>query len=104
VYFAGEFSHAVRKVPAAGDYRVHEYHGGRVLPHEPTRAQFAVADAALAAAPGATTYARVDLVRLADPAVMELELIEPELFLRHASGWAGGSTGAAARYAKVLTR
>ncbi len=96
VYFAGEFSHAVRKVPAPGDYRVHEYHGGRVLPHEPTGAQLAVGAAALAAAPGDTTYARVDLVRLADPAVMELELIEPELFLRHAD--------AAARYAEVLTR
>jgi hypothetical protein len=37
----------------------------------------------LAVAPAPTTYARVDMVDLhGAPAVMELELIEPELFLQ----------------------
>ncbi|MDQ1484721.1 MAG: hypothetical protein QOJ62_414, partial [Actinomycetota bacterium] len=81
-YFGGEFSHAIRKIPADGDYRVHEYYGGRVVPHTPSAREFGVAVKALAAVPGTTAYARVDLVRSDDPVVMELELIEPELFFR----------------------
>ena len=43
----------------------------------------ALAAQALGAAPGATTYARVDLVPTPDgPRLMELELIEPDLGLR----------------------
>jgi glutathione synthase/RimK-type ligase-like ATP-grasp enzyme len=83
IYFGDHFSHAIRKIPAAGDYRVQERHGGRVVAHTPTPRQLEVAAAALAVAPGKLSYARVDLVRLGDPAVMELEIIEPELFLGH---------------------
>ncbi|NYI06829.1 ATP-grasp domain-containing protein [Allostreptomyces psammosilenae] len=82
IYFGGRFSHAVRKIPAEGDFRVQMYHGGTVVPHVPDEAELAVAAAALACAPAEPAYARVDLVRLDEgPAVMELELIEPELFL-----------------------
>jgi glutathione synthase/RimK-type ligase-like ATP-grasp enzyme len=85
VYFGGEFSHAVRKVPAAGDYRVQAEHGGRVEPHEPSSGERTVASAALAQTPRPTTYGRVDLVDVGGtPTVMELEVIEPQLFLdRH---------------------
>ncbi|MFN8051306.1 MAG: hypothetical protein U0Q22_07725 [Acidimicrobiales bacterium] len=97
IYLGGEFSHAVRKRPAPGDYRVQDHHGGTVVEHVPTAAERAVAEEALAAASlqaaslqGASLqgdgapllYARVDLVDFAGPVVMELELIEPELFLR----------------------
>jgi glutathione synthase/RimK-type ligase-like ATP-grasp enzyme len=83
IYFESRFSHALRKTPAAGDYRVQELYGGALHPHEPTASELAVAEASLACAPARTTYARVDLVTWqAAPAVMELELIEPELFLR----------------------
>ena len=93
VYFGGQFSHAIRKLPAAGDYRVQEHHGGSVVPHEPTAHEFAVAEAALAAAPAPTAYARVDLVQVGgSPAVMELEAIEPQLFLDR-------DTDAASRFA-----
>lgn len=79
------WSHAVRKLPAAGGFLVHEKHGGRLEDHVPTTREVAVAEQALAAAPGPVAAARVDLVRLdGDPVVMELELIEPELFLRRA--------------------
>jgi glutathione synthase/RimK-type ligase-like ATP-grasp enzyme len=82
IYFGGRFSHALRKIPARDDYRVQEHHGGSVVPHKPTDAEFAVAAATLAAAPAATAYARVDLVDVAgSPAIMELEAIEPQLFL-----------------------
>jgi glutathione synthase/RimK-type ligase-like ATP-grasp enzyme len=86
IRLGGTWSHAVRKVPAAGGFLVHEKHGGALTDHTPTSAEVAVAEAALACAPaGELVAARVDLVRLdGAPAVMELELIEPELFLRRA--------------------
>ncbi|PZG72415.1 hypothetical protein C1I97_37965, partial [Streptomyces sp. NTH33] len=54
-------------------------------PWAPTPAELSVAERALAAVPGAPEllYARVDLVDGEDgePHVMELELVEPNLFL-----------------------
>ena len=83
VFFDGEVSHAVRKVPASGDYRVQAHHGGSEEPHVVTEAELATARAALALAPAGVVYARVDLVEHEGvPTVMELELIEPDLFLR----------------------
>jgi len=83
VFFDGAFSHAVRKIPAKDDYRAHPYWGARLEPLTPTDAQRAVAARALAAVSGTALYARVDLVPLDDgtPALIELELIEPYLFL-----------------------
>jgi len=80
------FTHAVRKRPKHGDYRVQNNHGGTVGPYEPSAKELAVASAALACSPSRTTYARVDLAYFEQgPVVMELELIEPELFLRFSS-------------------
>ena len=96
VYFGGRFSHAIRKQPAAGDFRVQDMYGGTVHPHQPTGAELAVADAVLARTPAPTTYARIDLVEFAGaPALMEAELIEPELFL-------GATPEAAMNFARVL--
>jgi glutathione synthase/RimK-type ligase-like ATP-grasp enzyme len=82
IYFGGEYSHAVRKIPKSGDYRVQSRWGGTVVEHTPTAAEFATAEKALSAAPGKVTYARVDMVDYqGTPTLMELELIEPELFL-----------------------
>jgi glutathione synthase/RimK-type ligase-like ATP-grasp enzyme len=82
VYLGGEFSHAVRKIPAEGDFRVHTFYGGRVEVHEPTKDELAVGITALAAVPYELAYARVDLLATPrGPAVMEVELIEPQLFL-----------------------
>ena len=96
VYFGGRFSHAIRKQPAAGDFRVQDMYGGTVHPHQPTAAELAVAEAVLARTPAPTTYARIDLVEFAGaPALMEAELIEPELFL-------GATAEAAMNFARVL--
>lgn len=82
MFAGGRLSHAVRKVPAQGDYRVQDHHGGTVEPHQATPDEIALAEAALAVAPSSTTYARVDLVSTGrGPVVMELELVEPALFL-----------------------
>jgi glutathione synthase/RimK-type ligase-like ATP-grasp enzyme len=90
IHLGGRYSHAVRKIPATNDFRVQEFHGGTNHVHEPSTAELAVADAALAAAPcgpGELLYARVDVVGPVDqPLLMEVELIEPELFLPFAPG------------------
>ena len=81
VYLGGAFSHAaLRYVPQAPG----EEH--RSAPHRPTPAQRAVADAAVEAVArrfGVPVYARVDLVTddAGAPQVLEIELVEPYLFL-----------------------
>ncbi|MGN6848364.1 MAG: ATP-grasp domain-containing protein [Sphingomicrobium sp.] len=85
--FDGEYSHAVVKRPRSGDFRVQEQHGGSTLPCEtPPPGAVRLAQQALAAAPAKAAYARVDVVPDDDGAlrIMELELIEPALFLEHA--------------------
>ena len=82
MFAGGHLSHAVRKVPAPGEYRVQDHHGGTVQPHRATPDEIAIAEAALTVAPSLTSYARVDLVSTdRGPVVMELELVEPALFL-----------------------
>lgn len=86
VYCGGALSHALRKCPRPGDYRVQSVYGGREQPHAPTAAERAVAQAVLDAVPGVSPeellLARVDLVRDTAGALrlMELELIEPYLY------------------------
>ena len=84
--FAGRFSHAIVKRPKPGDFRVQPHLGGSDHPCDPPPGGIELAKAALAAAPTPATYARVDMVEDADGLlrIMELELIEPALFLHHA--------------------
>ncbi len=86
LYFAGEFSHAVIKRPAAGDYRVQSEHGGSTGAARPDSATLAAAAQVLAAVSALghdqPAYARVDGVICEGRfLLMELELIEPFLFL-----------------------
>lgn len=85
-YFGGTFSHAILKTPAAGDFRVQEQFGGREIPVTPPDAARDLAITTLNATPVPPLYARVDMVR--DGAghfrLMELEAIEPSLFLQFA--------------------
>ncbi|HET7038767.1 MAG TPA: hypothetical protein VFH97_02705 [Gemmatimonadales bacterium] len=90
VFVEGEMSHAVRKRAAAGEFRVHDDYGGTVEPVTPTAAQLDVATRAVLAAGEPLLYARVDLVPgPSGPVVMELEVVEPDLFFGHAPGSAG---------------
>ena len=88
MFFGGQFSHAVSKVPTDGDFRVQPEHGGIIARCEPPGGAEALAQAALSAAPAEATYARVDIVVGNDGAlqIIELELIEPALFLEHSPG------------------
>ena len=84
IVVGGRCTHAVRKIAKAGDFRVQDDHGGTVHPHTPAADEIAFAESAVAACPQAPLYARVDAVRDAAGALslMELELVEPELFFR----------------------
>ncbi len=83
VYIAGKLSHALRKLPARGDFRIQPLYGGTHARVEPSAEQVEAAARAVALAPGDPLYARVDLIAdAADrPLVVELELIEPALYL-----------------------
>jgi glutathione synthase/RimK-type ligase-like ATP-grasp enzyme len=83
IFFGGRLSHSVRKVPAEGDYRSQRHLGGHEVEHAADSSELRVALAAMEAAPGRLSYARVDLVDWEGaPSVMELELVEPDLFFR----------------------
>ncbi len=76
--------HAIRKTARSGEFRVQDDHGGTVHPHPSSEQERAFAQAAVAACPWPPLYARVDFVAPAagEFLLMELELIEPELFFR----------------------
>jgi glutathione synthase/RimK-type ligase-like ATP-grasp enzyme len=86
ILFNGALSHCVVKRPASGDFRVQPHLGGITSLCEPPPGTAEIAGQALAAAPTAATYARVDLVEGTGGAlqVIELELVEPALFLAQA--------------------
>jgi glutathione synthase/RimK-type ligase-like ATP-grasp enzyme len=78
----GEPTHAVRKVPGQGDFRVHEQWGGRAEPAVPSDALADLAARACAALPEPPLYARVDALRLGGLwHVLEVEVTEPRLWL-----------------------
>jgi glutathione synthase/RimK-type ligase-like ATP-grasp enzyme len=85
VFLAGTFSHAACKRPQQGDFRVQEVHGGAAVSIEAPAACIAAAADVLARADHPWLYARVDLVETRrGPLLMELEMLEPELFFRFA--------------------
>lgn len=96
IFFAGGFSHAVLKKPAPGEFRVQSHHGGTVYRADPDAALIAQAGDVLDQVPLDWSYARVDGCVVGGRLVlMELELIEPALFL-------GYDTPARDRFAEVL--
>ncbi|MDP6933746.1 MAG: hypothetical protein QGG40_12560, partial [Myxococcota bacterium] len=107
IFFDGELSHTVQKVPVPGDYRVQDDWGATDRPAPFTEDQVALARSIVGCAesilfPGAPRcllYARVDFLVDDDgqEVLTELELVEPSLFFRHDSG-------AADRFAAAICR
>ena len=84
VYFDGYFSHAVIKRAQPGDFRVQQDFGGRVEPITPSADLLSFAGRVMSAIGDTPHYARVDVVETGrGPLLMELELIEPELYFLH---------------------
>lgn len=84
-YFNGEYSHAILKTPKPADFRVQEEHGGIIQAINPTANLLAEGEEVLKCISSKLLYARVDFVRTQSNkfALMELELIEPSLYLRN---------------------
>jgi glutathione synthase/RimK-type ligase-like ATP-grasp enzyme len=82
LFIDGEFSHALVKRNATGDYRIQEVYGGRSAQLDATPDDKKAARAVLEALDEPPLYARVDMVRGSDGRLllMELEVIEPFLF------------------------
>ena len=96
-FFNGEYSHAILKTPAAGDFRTQEEHGADIRSIAASARQIDTAHAVLALVDPQPVYVRVDFVRddKDEFLLMELELIEPSLYLRT-------DAGAADRFARAF--
>jgi glutathione synthase/RimK-type ligase-like ATP-grasp enzyme len=98
LFFDGAFSHAARKAailtPGGGVSNSIDSRSF-VTPADATPEQRELAEAVLRAAPPDLLYVRVDL--LPGPVLIELEVTEPSLFLRHAPG-------SAQRFAQAVAR
>ncbi|MEP0986002.1 hypothetical protein [Ekhidna sp.] len=79
-----EYTHAVLKKAKPGDFRVQDDFGGTVQDYQPTKKEIDLAVAAVRACEGKPLYARVDIVNdnNGNPAISELELVEPEMWFR----------------------
>jgi glutathione synthase/RimK-type ligase-like ATP-grasp enzyme len=81
-FFGGAFSHAILKTPVAGDFRSQPMFGASFKSVTPPPSMMRAAEGVLGKLPEAPLYARVDGVRRGDDfLLMEVELIEPYLFL-----------------------
>jgi glutathione synthase/RimK-type ligase-like ATP-grasp enzyme len=82
IYFDGVFSHAVRKRPPQGEFRVNSRFGATRSAETPSREVTEQGAAALRALPELPLYARVDgVVRDGGLILIEVEVLEPALFL-----------------------
>lgn len=83
-FFNGEYSHTILKKPKAGDFRVQQIYGGSIDTLYPTEAEIAHAATYVARYAKDCLYARVDgLMVNGHFVLMELELIEPYLYLSY---------------------
>ncbi|MCW2955067.1 MAG: hypothetical protein JWQ48_4237 [Conexibacter sp.] len=99
IFFEGVLSHAIRKRPSDGDFRVQAGWGGTIEPARAGPAARGVAAQALAQLDGTPLYARVDLLEedVDAPWLIELELVDPVLYF-------GEDPAAAGRLALALAR
>ncbi len=82
IFFNHHYSHAVLKRPGTGEFRVQAEYGGNQLPYQPDEAVIAQAQQVLDQSGHELLYARVDGIVTGNQfQLMELELIEPDLFL-----------------------
>ncbi|KAA3625717.1 MAG: hypothetical protein DWP94_00275 [Flavobacterium sp.] len=83
--FNGKFTHAILKKAKRGDFRVQDDFGGTVHPYEPSSGEIEFAEAVFAACDILPAYGRADIVWDEDGnhLLSELEIIEPELWVRN---------------------
>lgn len=96
-FFSGAFSHAILKIPAESEFRSQEERGATIRSVKPGKHMLMRGQQALTALTGTPLYARIDFVRNDenDFLIMELELIEPSMYLRT-------DPGAPMRFARAI--
>lgn len=96
MYCRNQLTHAVRKTPKEGEFRIQEEWGGSTQVYQPSKTETDFAESLLDKLSDEPFYARVDYVLQDEaPLLMELELIEPSLYFRYVPE-------TAVRYAKAL--
>lgn len=84
IFFGGHFSHAIIKKPKQGDFRVQPQYGGTIQSVIPSMENILKGEALIARFAKDALYTRVDGVMVnGQLALMELELIEPMLYLAY---------------------
>lgn len=87
IFFNGKFSHAVNKKPVENDFRVQIQYGGKYTLIEPNDDLLLQAELVLSKIPEKLLYARVDGIVIENKLhLMEIELIEPDLYFDLADG------------------
>ncbi|MGB5821333.1 MAG: hypothetical protein WBG90_17745 [Saonia sp.] len=87
LFFNGHYSHTVLKKAASGEFRVQSEYGGITKPFEPDNSIIATASHILSQFGEGILYARVDgLIKEGEFILMEIELIEPDLFFEYRKG------------------
>ena len=83
--FNGKFTHAILKKPKQGDYRVQDDWGGTVHPYSPTQEEITFAEDCFKACSTMPAYGRADILwgKNGDILLGELEIVEPELWIRN---------------------
>ncbi len=82
--FGGTYSHSVLKKAKEGDFRVQDDFGGSVSDYSPAEHEICFAEKVISTCDPVPVYGRVDVIRdnKDELCVSELELIEPELWIR----------------------
>lgn len=89
IYFNKKVSHAIQKLPKAGDFRVQRQYGGQYAAFIPSEHHLAAAEKVLAQFPEMLLYARIDGVFIqGNFHLMEIELIEPDLYFEFGAQFA----------------
>ena len=105
MFVDGEISHTIRKTPKPGDFRSQEEHGADIALVEPEALLVKRASEAVWALSVRPLYGRADMIRNPDGdfEIMELELVEPSMYLRMDPGAPMRFARAIIKHARPLT-
>ena len=85
IVIGGKFTHAVLKKAKEGDFRVQDDFGGMVYEYEASKNEINLAEKVFSSCDEIPLYGRVDIMwdDVGLPTVSELEIIEPEIWMRN---------------------
>ena len=78
----GQLTHCILKNPGNNEFRIHDIYGGTLEPVDISEQMEVFCRKVYDCLTTKPAYGRIDFIGAAEPVLMELELVEPELFLR----------------------